>query len=181
MALCSFPFLSITHKLTHTLTSGLLVIISSRNTLKSPERDLVLLEEAGKMTYLMHGNVTDTFGLTLNECNVRKMLRVKVQGAGEFQPMSRAKRACAHIHQQCHSQNILKARLSATAAPSVRAWRSHTSATQSTVSLLPTGRPSVRYFTKTARAREHLLVASGGESSDSETVGNRRSVAEPQK
>ena len=54
-----------THTHTHTLTSGLLVSLSSGDTLNSPERDLALLEEAGKMTQLMHVNVIYTLGLTI--------------------------------------------------------------------------------------------------------------------
>lgn len=50
---------------TRTLTSGPLISISSRDILNSPERDLVLLEEARKMTYLMHVNVIYTLGLTI--------------------------------------------------------------------------------------------------------------------
>lgn len=98
---------------TRTLTSGPLISISSRDILNSPERDVVLLEEARKMTYLMHVNVIYTLGLTIimnatfpkfrfRQLNqgpatsfifASKRPRAKVHAAGEYERR-------AHTHRQ---------------------------------------------------------------------------------
>lgn len=48
-----------------TVTSGLLISISGADTLNSLEHNLVLLEEARKMTYMTRVNVIYTLGLTI--------------------------------------------------------------------------------------------------------------------
>lgn len=102
-----------THARAGTLASGARISISSTDTLNSPKRDLVLLEEARKMTYLMHVNGIYTLGLTIimNATSQNTLLSATHRGPAVWQAgvparkCSRQVRTHAHAHAASQEKN----------------------------------------------------------------------------